>query len=138
LRKLKPAALLDCLRAAQAWGRWFATVENAACALFDHKLHSFSKRELAAPDFPAFEAALIESLGKLAGVGLWRRPSPFLHLFVSFAYRGWILPVRVGGGLGRWRVQRAHQSGDICDAAKDARARRCIYDASGSVERGAT
>jgi peptidyl-dipeptidase Dcp len=79
-----PEALLQRLLAARTFNQGFATVEYAACALFDLDLHARSDTE--GLDIAAFEQDFRARIGMPPEIGLRHRPAHFQHLFAGSGY----------------------------------------------------
>jgi peptidyl-dipeptidase Dcp len=79
-----PEALLQRLLAARTFNQGFATVEYAACALFDLALHARSDSE--GLDIAAFETDFRARIGMPPEIGLRHRPAHFQHLFAGSGY----------------------------------------------------
>jgi peptidyl-dipeptidase Dcp len=79
-----PEAELQRLLAARNFNQGFATVEYAACALFDLDLHT--RPDPAGLDIAAFETDFLERIGMPPEIGLRHRPAHFQHLFAGSGY----------------------------------------------------
>jgi peptidyl-dipeptidase Dcp len=79
-----PEADLQRLLAARTFNQGFATVEYAACALFDLDLHA--RPDPAGLDIATFETDFLERIGMPPEIGLRHRPAHFQHLFAGSGY----------------------------------------------------
>ncbi|HEV8680721.1 MAG TPA: M3 family metallopeptidase [Stellaceae bacterium] len=79
-----PEALLQRLLGARNFNQGFATVEYAACALFDLDLHA--RPDPAGLDIAAFEQDFLQRIDMPAEIGLRHRPAHFQHLFAGSGY----------------------------------------------------
>ena len=79
-----PEATVTRLLAAANFNRGFATVEYAACALFDLDLHSRS--DPGDLDIDAYEPEFLARIGMPPEIGLRHRPAHFQHLFAGSGY----------------------------------------------------
>jgi len=73
-----PAALIEAIGRADAFGQGFATVELAGSSIVDLAIHMTTD---AIPDVRAIEAATLDRLGMPAAIGMRHRLPHFTHVF---------------------------------------------------------
>jgi len=124
-----PETLLEKLIAARRFNQGFATVEYAASALVDMRLHLDPAPD--GVDVVAFERAELERIGMPEGIAMRHRTPHFQHIFsggYSAAYYSYLWSeVLDADGF-----EAFEEAGDIFDPAVARRLYEYVYSAGGS------
>ena len=129
-----PEALLEKLKAAQRYGRGFATVEYTACALLDQTLHSLSREELKDLDVSEFERASLASLGMPEAIPLRHRLPHFDHLFGGSSYASGYYVYLWAEVLDADAFEAFKETGDVFSPEFASRARKFFYGAGNTKD----
>jgi peptidyl-dipeptidase Dcp len=152
-----PEVLVEKLTAAKLHGAGFNTVEYAACALLDQRLHALSldqlehyhqnqaasqpegkqEEQLLPLDLGLFEQEQLAELGMPQGIILRHRLPHFQHLFSSSSYASAYYVYLWAEVLDADAFDAFLEAGDCFDPEVAKRVRECIYSVGGSVEPGA-
>lgn len=130
-----PAALLERIRAAQAFNKGFETVAYTSSALIDMALHLL--KDPSAIDIARFETEQRERLGVPREVGMRHRLPHFGHVFSGSYYAAGYYVYMWAEVLEAEAFEAFEEAGDAFDPALADKLRRYVYSAGDSREPGA-